>query len=167
MTQSTSLNRWLTCVFESSWPLKDAGCGNFWSHWPPSHPFFVLLYLCRTRTRLLVWAIKNRLTLSSLQRGKHRKSIILYAILSDKIVVASRAGDPLIHYGRHFGRTVHAMCNVQVLLAQGVDRLASTEVVAEESLTLEYISVILVSIISGLMACLSQTQGQEGVSSLW
>ena len=58
------------------------------------------------------------------------------------------------------------MCNVQVLLAQGVDRLASTEVVAEESLTLEYISVILVSIISGLMACLSQTQGQEGVSSL-
>ena len=92
---------------------------------------------------------------------------MLYAILSDKIVVASRMGDPLIHYGRHFGRTVHAMCNVQVLLAQGVDRLASTEVVAEESLTLEYISVILVSIISGLMACLSQTQGQEGASSLW
>ena len=91
------------------------------------------------------------LRLSSLQRGKCRKSVILYAILSDKIVVASHAGDPLIHYGRHFSRTVHAMCNVQVLLTQGVDRLASTEVVAEESLTLEYILVVLVSIISGLM----------------
>jgi hypothetical protein len=84
-----------------------------------------------------------------------------------KVIVASRAGDPLIHYGRHFGRTVHAMCNVQVLLTQGVDCLASTEVVAEESLTLEYIPVVLVSIISGLMYIYpSQTQGQEGASSL-
>ena len=65
--------------------------------------------------------------------------------------MASRAGDPLIYHGRHFGRTVHAMCNVQVLLTQGVEHLASTEVVAEESLTLEYILIILASIISRLM----------------
>ena len=81
----------------------------------------------------------------------------MHEVLSDKIIAASRAGDPLIHYGRHFGRTVHAMCNVQVLLTQGIDRLASMEVIAEESLTSEYILNFLVSIISELML-FSQTQ---------
>lgn len=28
--------------------------------------------------------------------------------------------DPLVHYGRHFGRTVHAMCNFQALLTNGI-----------------------------------------------
>ena len=27
--------------------------------------------------------------------------------------------DPLIHHGRHFGRTVHALCNVRTLLKNG------------------------------------------------
>lgn len=116
--------------------------------------------------RCLVRAIQSRSTLSSLPRGKHRKPVILYAILSDEIIAASRAGDPLIYHGRHFGRTVHAMCNVQVLLTQGVERLASTEVVAEESLTLEYIPVVLASIISGLMYTLSNAGPGGGVKSL-
>ena len=57
---------------------------------------------------------------------------------SNKImIVASRSGDPLIHHGRHFGRTVHAMCNVQSLILNGVERIAASEEVAEESLTFE------------------------------
>jgi len=45
------------------------------------------------------------------------------------------------------------MCNVQVLLTQGVDQLASIDLVAEESLTLEYVPVVQVPvlIISWLM----------------
>ena len=117
------------------------------------------------RTRCLVPAIKNRSTLSSLLRGKRRKSVILYAIFSDQIVVRSRAGDPLIHHGRHFGRTVHAMCNVQVLFTQGIEHLSSTEVVAEESLTLEYILVVLASVVSGLIS-LSNTGPGGGIKSL-
>lgn len=27
--------------------------------------------------------------------------------------------DPLVHHGRHFCRTVHALCNVQALLNNG------------------------------------------------
>ncbi|KIJ59336.1 hypothetical protein HYDPIDRAFT_33275 [Hydnomerulius pinastri MD-312] len=28
--------------------------------------------------------------------------------------------DPLVHHGRHFGRAVHAFCNVQTLLTNGI-----------------------------------------------
>ncbi|OBZ70229.1 hypothetical protein A0H81_10053 [Grifola frondosa] len=28
--------------------------------------------------------------------------------------------DPLVHHGRHFGRTIHAFCNVQTLLCNGI-----------------------------------------------
>jgi len=57
------------------------------------------------------------------------------------------------------------MCNVQVLFTQGIEHLSSTEVVAEESLTLEYILVVLVSVISGLIF-LSNTGPGGGVKSL-
>lgn len=32
--------------------------------------------------------------------------------------------DPLVHYGRHFGRTVHALCTVTTLLNNGLLRMA-------------------------------------------
>lgn len=35
--------------------------------------------------------------------------------------------DPLIHHGRHFGRTVHAMSNVSALLNNAVVRLVERE----------------------------------------
>lgn len=31
--------------------------------------------------------------------------------------------DPLIHYGRHFGRTLHALCNIRSLITNGVLRM--------------------------------------------
>jgi hypothetical protein len=52
----------------------------------------------------------------------------------------SRASDPLVHHGRHFGRTVHAMCNVQALVTSGIVHLAEEGGVAEELLTLESVS---------------------------
>jgi hypothetical protein len=31
--------------------------------------------------------------------------------------------DPLVHHGRHFGRTVHALCNISTLVSNGVLRI--------------------------------------------
>jgi hypothetical protein len=28
--------------------------------------------------------------------------------------------DPLVHHGRHFGRAVHAFCNAQTLISNGI-----------------------------------------------
>jgi hypothetical protein len=56
----------------------------------------------------------------------------------------SRASDPLVHHGRHFGRTVHAMCNVQALITNGI--LRTSEDADEESLSYEYaLSSIIIS----------------------
>lgn len=41
----------------------------------------------------------------------------------------SCAMDPLVHHGRHFGRTVHALCNVNALVTNGILRL---QVLAEQ-----------------------------------
>lgn len=30
--------------------------------------------------------------------------------------------DPLIHHGRHFGRSLHALCNIQSLITNGILR---------------------------------------------
>jgi hypothetical protein len=51
---------------------------------------------------------------------------------------SSRTSDPLVHYGRHFGRTVHAMCNVQALVTNGILRMGDDADVPEEMLTSEY-----------------------------
>ena len=48
------------------------------------------------------------------------------------------ASDPLVHHGRHFGRTVHAMCNVQALITNGIVRLAEADNIPEEDMTTEY-----------------------------
>ena len=35
--------------------------------------------------------------------------------------------DPLVHHGCHFGRVVHAFCNVQTLMTNGIARLGEDE----------------------------------------
>jgi hypothetical protein len=49
----------------------------------------------------------------------------------------SRTVDPLVHHGRHFGRTVHAMTNVKALLANGIQRLKEQDEGPELILTTE------------------------------
>jgi hypothetical protein len=46
--------------------------------------------------------------------------------------------DPLVHHGRHFGRTVHALCSVHVLLTNGILRMGERSDEPEESFTPEY-----------------------------
>jgi len=45
--------------------------------------------------------------------------------------------DPLVHHGRHFGRTVHALCNIHTLLTNGILRLVELADRPEESFTAE------------------------------
>ena len=45
--------------------------------------------------------------------------------------------DPLVHYGRHFGRTVHALCTVNALIKNGILRMGELSEQPEESFTHE------------------------------
>ncbi|KIM56133.1 hypothetical protein SCLCIDRAFT_29841 [Scleroderma citrinum Foug A] len=42
--------------------------------------------------------------------------------------------DPLVHHGRHFGRAIHAFCNVQTLILNGLQAMSDDDG-SEESLT--------------------------------
>ena len=55
------------------------------------------------------------------------------------MIFLSRAGDPLVHHGRHFGRTVYAMCSVHALFTSAIVRMGEDEDVAEELLTFEFV----------------------------
>lgn len=48
--------------------------------------------------------------------------------------------DPLVHHGRHFGRTVHALCNIQALLTNGIQRMGEFANGPEGSLTAEFVN---------------------------
>ncbi|KIK18268.1 hypothetical protein PISMIDRAFT_40431, partial [Pisolithus microcarpus 441] len=45
--------------------------------------------------------------------------------------------DPLVHHGCHFGRVVHAFCNVQTLLTNGMTLMVEVEERGLETLTRE------------------------------
>ena len=42
--------------------------------------------------------------------------------------------DPLVHHGHHFGRAVHAFCNVQTLVMNGLQAM-SDDALEDETLT--------------------------------
>jgi hypothetical protein len=45
--------------------------------------------------------------------------------------------DPLVHHGRHFGRTVHALCRVHTLLTNGILHVVELADQTEESFSNE------------------------------
>jgi hypothetical protein len=71
---------------------------------------------------------------SSLGTGKSRESVVFLSCHA-LMLLPSCVGDPLVHYGRHFGRAVHAMCSIQALLTNGIVRMGEEGEVVEESLT--------------------------------
>jgi|ERR1700722_5539288 len=81
-------------------------------------------------------------TITALQLGPRKKpyrpSLTFRSLLYKKFSLTfSRTNDPLVHYGRHFGRVVHAMCNVQALITNGL--LLMSDDVPEESLPTQYV----------------------------
>ena len=55
------------------------------------------------------------------------------------IIFLSHAGDPLVHHGQHFGRTVYTMCSVHALFTSAIVCMGEDEDVAEELLTFEFV----------------------------
>jgi hypothetical protein len=53
-------------------------------------------------------------------------------------LLGSCLSDPLVSYGRHFGRTVHALANVQALVTNGLLRMGELAGEPEEAFTSEY-----------------------------
>ena len=60
--------------------------------------------------------------------------------------------DPLVHHGQHFGWTVHALCSVYALLANGLLRDGEWSDEPEDSFTAEYV-IFHLSLIALLDTC--------------
>jgi len=52
-------------------------------------------------------------------------------------LIHSCHSDPLVSHGRHFGRTIHALCNVYTILTNGLLRLGELADEPDEAFTLE------------------------------
>ena len=53
-------------------------------------------------------------------------------------VCLTRCGtDPLVHHGRHFGRTIHALCNVRALITSGLLRMVELAGCDEDAFSFE------------------------------
>jgi hypothetical protein len=77
-------------------------------------------------------------------RGRNREFLSPRNFRNSHWVLHSCVSDPLVHHGRHFGRTLHAMTNVQVLLTNGILRMGELSEEPEDVFTAEYISSALV-----------------------
>lgn len=60
------------------------------------------------------------------------------AVLTILLFFNSRTTDPLVHHGRHFGRTIHALCNVHALINNGIVRMGERSEEPDEAFTAQY-----------------------------
>ena len=76
---------------------------------------------------------------SALQLGPWKKPCIDLFIANFPCLFTSTllscATDPLIHHGRHFGWMVHALCNVNALITNGILRVVELADQPEETFT--------------------------------
>jgi hypothetical protein len=83
---------------------------------------------------------------SALERGPKKKPYAVdFSIFLPEltlIFVHSCRTDPLVHHGRHFGRTVHALCNISALMTNGLLYLGEQAEEPEESFTNEYVKLL-------------------------
>ena len=80
----------------------------------------------------------NGKRVNALELGPRKKSyVVLLALMSFQRTFISSKSDALVHHGRHFCRTIHAMCNIHALLTQSIVR--EVEETPDEELTAEYV----------------------------
>jgi len=68
------------------------------------------------------------------RRSSHRTIFLCHSFSPP---VRSCHSDPLVSRGRHFGRTVHALCGVHTILTNGLLRLGELADEPDEVFTLE------------------------------
>jgi hypothetical protein len=75
----------------------------------------------------------------ALHLGPRKKAYVLSAFLATFFFtsLARCISDPLIGHGRHFCRTVHALCNIKALLTNGILRLGEQADEPDESFNAE------------------------------
>lgn len=88
-------------------------------------------------TRDLASGTRKRISHDALQLGPRKKPYVSFLIATSstsplsyiqevlKITIDRCSTDPLVHHGRHFGRSIHALCNVPSLINNGIIRMAS------------------------------------------
>lgn len=84
----------------------------------------------------------RRLRDDALQLGPRKKAFVFYHFSKKHLLTYQQhscIADPLIHHGRHFGRTVHALCSVHSVIVNGILRLGELADEPEESFTSEYV----------------------------
>ena len=85
--------------------------------------------------------ISSRHRDGALHLGPRKKVCVLFAFLATFFFtsLARCISDPLIGHGRHFCRTVHALCNIKTLLTNGILRIGEQADEPDEAFTAEYV----------------------------
>lgn len=75
----------------------------------------------------------------ALQLGPPKKVLVvtLFILFYYLFALQSCISDPLVHHGRHFGRTVHVLCNVNSIILNGLIRLGDLSEEPEEAFSTE------------------------------
>ncbi|KIJ91734.1 hypothetical protein K443DRAFT_685762 [Laccaria amethystina LaAM-08-1] len=83
-------------------------------------------------------------TVDALQQGPRKKPLVAYyfALICSEFsltvpLVALQTLSSMDHHGRHFGRTIHALCNVHALIEQGIGRMLRLSENPDEIFTLQ------------------------------
>ncbi|KJA26299.1 hypothetical protein HYPSUDRAFT_132935 [Hypholoma sublateritium FD-334 SS-4] len=79
----------------------------------------------------------------------------------------ARTTDPLVHHGRHFGRSIHALCNLHALINNGIIRLGERADDPEEEEQREHkVFCALLKSVPGLEERLMGASSEEDVQSI-
>ncbi|KJA13589.1 hypothetical protein HYPSUDRAFT_151445 [Hypholoma sublateritium FD-334 SS-4] len=79
-----------------------------------------------------------------------------------------RSTDPLVHHGRHFGRSIHALCNVHALINNGIIRMGERSEEPEEAFTAQErrehkVFILLLKSVPGLEDRIMASDSEEEV----
>lgn len=103
----------------------------------------------------------RRLRDDALQLGPRKKASVhvplITTLLRLMIYLFSCLPDPLIHHGRHFGRTIHALCSVHSVILNGVLRLGELADEPLESFTSEYVPFLHIFSSDTYLCCVPDT----------
>ncbi|KJA14950.1 hypothetical protein HYPSUDRAFT_142490 [Hypholoma sublateritium FD-334 SS-4] len=79
----------------------------------------------------------------------------------------ARSTDPLVHHGRHFGRSIHALCNMHALINNGIIRLGErAEDPEEEEQKEQKVFCALLKSVPGLEERLMGANSEEDIQSI-
>jgi hypothetical protein len=126
---------------------KVTEAGGLTSTTPTLTPTTLDLWCQILKTVQLLAGVNDPVPLSWVQE-RNRKIDVFYEVkdLVLKLILSCHM-DPLVHYGRHLCRTIHALCNIGILLTNGITRF--TDRAPADDFTLEFVTLIYIYISYG------------------